>query len=39
VPFIVGMGLAAELANDALEYELTAVKAMRDELEDELLKL
>lgn len=39
VPLIVGMGLAAELANNALEYELTVVKAMRDELEDELLKL
>ncbi len=39
VPLIVGMGLAAELANDALEYEFTTVRALRDELEDELLKL
>lgn len=36
---IVGMGLAMELAQDALEYELTEVRRMRDELEDELLKM
>ena len=39
VPLIVGMGLAAEMANDALEYEFTTVRALRDELEDELLKI
>ncbi|HOI83868.1 MAG TPA: aminotransferase class V-fold PLP-dependent enzyme, partial [Campylobacterales bacterium] len=39
VPLIVGMGLAAEMANDSLDYELTTVRALRDELEDELLKL
>ena len=36
---IVGMGLAIELAIDALEYENTTLRAMRDDLEDELLKI
>jgi len=39
VPLIVGMGLAAEMADYSLDYELTAVKALRDELEVELLKM
>jgi cysteine desulfurase len=39
VPGIIGMGLAAELANEALDYELSEVKAMRDELEDAILKI
>jgi len=39
VPGIIGMGLAAKLANEALSYELTEVRAMRDELEDAILQV
>ncbi|MGX3097391.1 NifS family cysteine desulfurase [Helicobacter sp. 23-1046] len=39
VPYIVGMGEAMRLANDALEYENKQVRQMRDYLEDELLKI
>ena len=38
VPYIVGMAKAAELAHDALKYELTEVKRLRDKLETNLLK-
>ena len=38
VPYIVGMAKAAELAQDALDYELTEVKRLRDKLETNLLK-
>lgn len=37
VPSIVGMALAAQLANDALDYEITTVKRLRDKLETGLL--
>ena len=33
VPYIVGMGVAAELAQEGLKYELTEVKRLRDKLE------
>jgi cysteine desulfurase len=36
---IVGMGLAMELAMDNLDFENTAVRRLRDKLEDGLLKL
>jgi len=36
---LVGMGLAMELAVDSLEYENTTLRTMRDDLEDELLKI
>ncbi|MBE7710210.1 MAG: cysteine desulfurase NifS [Cyanobacteria bacterium SIG32] len=38
VPYIVGMAKAAELAQNALKYELTEVKRLRDKLETNLLK-
>ena len=38
VPYIVGMGKAAELSNDALKYEGTEVKRLRDKLEAGILK-
>lgn len=38
VPYIVGMAKAAELAQDALKYETTEVKRLRDKLESTLLK-
>lgn len=38
VPYIVGMGKAAILAKDSLEFERTEVKRMRDELETGLLQ-
>ena len=38
VPYIVGMGKAAELAQDNLKYELTEVKRLRDKLETGILK-
>ena len=38
VPYIVGMAKAAELAQDALKYEVTEVKRLRDKLETNLLK-
>ena len=36
---IVGMGKAMEQAVDALDYEMTDIKEMRDNFEDELLKI
>ncbi len=39
VPYIIGLGKACELANLALEDELTRVKALRDKLEQGILKL
>ena len=39
VPYIVGMGEAMRLAVESLEYEDTQVRALRDYLEDELLKI
>ena len=38
VPFIVGFGKAAELAQEALDYELKEVKRLRDKLENGILK-
>jgi len=38
VPYIVGLGKAAELAQDALKYETTEVKRLRDKLEHGILK-
>ncbi len=38
VPYIVGIGKAAELAQSALDYELKEVKRLRDRLEDGILK-
>lgn len=38
VPYIVGLGKAAELAQDALDYELKEVKRLRDRLEEGILK-
>ena len=38
VPYIVGMGKAAELAMDNMKYELTEVKRLRDKLEAGILK-
>ncbi len=38
VPYIVGMGIAAGLAKDGLQYEATEVKRLRDKLETSLLK-
>ena len=38
VPYIVGIGKAAELAQDALKYETTEVKRIRDKLETGILK-
>lgn len=38
VPYIVGMGLAAELAQNALDYEQTEIKRLRDKLEDGIIK-
>lgn len=39
VPYIIGMGEAMRLAVENLEYEKTQVRALRDYLEDELLKI
>jgi len=39
VPFIVGMGLAMELATNALPYEETTVRRLRDKLEDALIAI
>jgi len=39
VPGMVGMGLAMELACDALQYEVTEVRRLRDKLEDAILSL
>ncbi len=38
VPYIAGMGKAAELALDNMTYELTEVKRLRDKLESGILK-
>ena len=38
VPYIVGIGKAAELAMDSMKYELTEVKRLRDKLESGILK-
>lgn len=37
VPYIVGMGKAAELAQEGLQYELTEVKRLRDKLENNII--
>jgi len=39
VPGIVGMGKAIELAVESLGFEMTELRAMRDNFEDELLKI
>jgi cysteine desulfurase len=39
VPGLIGMGLAMELANNNLDYELTEVKRLRDKLEQGLLEI
>ena len=38
VPYIVGLGKAAELALDNLDYEMTEVKRLRDKLEQGIIK-
>ena len=38
VPYIAGLGLAAEIAQNALDYELKEVKRLRDKLEEGILK-
>ncbi|MDR1327438.1 MAG: cysteine desulfurase NifS [Heliobacteriaceae bacterium] len=38
VPYIVGIGKAAELAIDGLQYEATEVRRLRDKLETNILK-
>lgn len=38
VPYIVGMGVAAELAKESLKYEVTEIKRLRDKLETGILK-
>ncbi len=38
VPYIVGMGKAAQMAKDSLKLELTEVKRLRDKLETGILK-
>lgn len=38
VPYIVGLGVAAGLAKDGLQYEATEIKRLRDKLETNLLK-
>lgn len=38
VPYIVGLGVAAEKAKQALEYEVTEIKHLRDKLETGILK-
>ena len=38
VPYIVALGKACELAQNALDYELTEVKRLRDKLEQGILK-
>lgn len=38
VPYIVGMGKAAEIASDFLKYEATEVRRLRDKLESGILK-
>ena len=38
VPYIAGMGVAAELAQQSLDFELKEVKRLRDKLEEGILK-
>ena len=38
VPYIIGLGEACELAQKAMEYEMTEVKRLRDKLENGILK-
>ena len=38
VPYIVGIGKAAELAMDSLQYEATEIKRLRDKLESSIVK-
>ena len=38
VPYIVGLGLACEIAKNSLNYEMTEVKRLRDKLEQGILK-
>lgn len=38
VPYIVGMGKAAQLAQEHLNYELTTIKTLRDRLESKIIK-
>lgn len=38
VPYIVGMGVAADLARESLKYEVTEIKRLRDKLETGILK-
>ncbi len=38
VPYIVGIGKAAELASDNLQYEMTEVKRLRDKLEKGIIQ-
>lgn len=38
VPYIIGIGKAAQLAKESLEYEATEVKRLRDKLESTILK-
>lgn len=39
VPAVVGMGLAMELANESLEFELKEVKRLKNKLEDAILQI
>jgi cysteine desulfurase len=39
MPYLVGMGLAMELANEYLPYEESAVRRLRDKLEDGILSI
>ena len=39
VPGIIGMGKAMEVAIDALDFEMSDIRELRDEFEDELLKI
>jgi cysteine desulfurase len=39
VPYLVGMGLAMEMAADNLAYEASSVRALRDRLEDAILAI
>ena len=39
IPYMVGMGLALDIAVKNLEYEATEVRRLRDKLEDALLKI
>ncbi|HUV09262.1 MAG TPA: aminotransferase class V-fold PLP-dependent enzyme, partial [Spirochaetia bacterium] len=38
-PGLIGMGIAMELANKSLSYELTEVRRLRDKLEDAILSI